>query len=145
VNRTEVIEVAREIAEEFNLGECLRQAKIGGSGRSIVALTADGGRLVLKPAKNQAYVALYSEVAQTLNAEGDRQARIFRNPDSSLISTSGYSVYEFVEGTTCRCLTPALLDSSMGYMAAYNASLARLQHTSSRDRSARSVESSSIN
>lgn len=128
MNKTNVSKTAREIAEEFNLGECLSQKPIGRSGRGIVALTTDAGRFVLKPAKNHAMSALYSEVERVLNADGVRQARIFRTPDGSLISTSGYSVYEFVEGTTGDCLsmTAARLGSAMGYMAVYNASLARL-------------------
>ena len=102
MNQTEVY---RQIPEEFNLGECFRQEPIGNRGRGIVALATDAGRFVLKPAKNQASAALYSEVEHMLNADGLRQARIFRRPEGSLISASGYSVYEWVEGTTSDCLT----------------------------------------
>jgi aminoglycoside phosphotransferase (APT) family kinase protein len=114
------------IAEEFNLGECLHHEPIGKSGRGILALTTDAGRFVLKPENDQAYAALYSEVEQALNADGVRQARVYRKPDGSLISTSGYVVLEWVDGVGCDCLTSPRLASAMGYMAAYNSSLARL-------------------
>jgi Ser/Thr protein kinase RdoA (MazF antagonist) len=126
VNQSEVSDLVREIAEEFGLGECLHQEPIGKSARGILALTTDAGKFVLKPENNRAYAAVYSEVEQALNADGVRQARVFKKHDGSLISRNGYMVQEWIDGAGCDLLTPARLASAMGYMAAYNSSLARL-------------------
>ena len=119
-------DVAQRITEEFNLGEYLEQESIGVSGRGIVSLATTTGRYVAKPGKDEQNAMLYSEVERTLNGKDIRQARIFNRPDGSFLSSDGYAVYEFINGTTHHNLTPVLVNAALAFLAGYNAALAEI-------------------
>jgi Ser/Thr protein kinase RdoA (MazF antagonist) len=114
------------IVEEFGLGRLQSCEALGPKGRLTMLLTTDESAFVIKSADKREWLSLYSTVEQQLNAAGIRQARLHVRPDGSLLSTSGYAVYEHLPGEPIDHPTHAQLLSALRYLARYNQALARI-------------------
>jgi hypothetical protein len=114
------------IAEEFGLGRLRSCEALGTKGQQTMLLITDESAFVIKLTDKREWLPLYSTVEQQLNAAGIRQARLHIRHDGSLLSTSGYAVYEHLPGEPVDHPTPARLLSSLRYLARYNQALARI-------------------
>ena len=136
MNEVAIAEVARTVAEEFDIGRLILCEPIGAASRRVGSLTTSRGNYVLKPAKSPEAFQFYADVETLLNSKGVRQARVFSKPDGTLISRHGFALYEMMEGSNSISLNAAQIESTMAYMANYNAALAGIpvpSHLTSSD------------
>ena len=114
------------VAEEFGLGRLESCEPLGPKGDQTLLLITEKSAYVIKSTDRQESVSLYSTVEQRLNATGIRQARLHVRPDGSLLSTSGFAVYEHLPGESFDDLNSAQLFAASHHLARYNQALARI-------------------
>ena len=114
------------VAKEFGLGRLQSCEPLGPKGDQTMLLITDEAAYVIKSTDRREWLSLYSTVEQQLNAAGIRQARLHTRPDGSLLSTSGFAVYEHLPGESVGDPNSAQLLSAIRHLARYNQALARI-------------------
>ncbi len=114
------------VAREFDLGQALSCEPLGARGDQTMLLVTDRSSFVIKSAGRREWLDLYSTTEQKLNDAGVLQARLYSKPDGSLLSHTGFAVYEYLPGEPVDDPSPAQLRAVMRYLAAYNRVLASI-------------------
>lgn len=117
----------REIARDFELGAYVAHEEIRDGNAETYRLITSNGAFFLKRNVNVETLALYRVVEQQADHAGVRQAQIFRKPDGGLISSSGFAVYEFLEGDASGEMNERRLASLMIYLSRFQEVLKEIE------------------
>lgn len=117
---------ADRLSAEFGLGAVLGLDPLAGGGADVARLRTITGDYVVKPVYREWEPELYSTVEQALNARGIRQARLFRNRSGGVVSASGHSVQEFLDGTITTDPDPRQRHAFFVELARYDSVLAEI-------------------
>jgi aminoglycoside phosphotransferase (APT) family kinase protein len=118
--------LAAQVAREFDLGAPTTTEPPRGGGAEVVKLSTSRGSFVVKPVYRVADWELYAVVERALNAQGVRQARLFRTPSGAVVSTTGHCVQEFLTGEMTERPSRRQTDQAMRHLAAYDQALATI-------------------
>lgn len=112
----------QHIATAFDLGEPLESTSLGGGEGSTYKLCTRRGEFVVKGGQEPHSLALYQQVATTLNGAGVPQAQVFTTATGQL-HVGGYAVFELLRGTGLDLPDPVQSAALMCYFARYNHAL----------------------
>jgi Ser/Thr protein kinase RdoA (MazF antagonist) len=109
--------------QEFGLGSPLEQESLSGGSAAAFRVRSARGNFVIKDGGDERVLRLYKQVAETLNAQGVRQARLYESISGRLTASSGHAVYDFLPGAWAWQPTATQSAAFMRYFAAYQRAL----------------------
>lgn len=113
------------IAEEYDLGELLSASLASeGNAAGYKLQTSKGSFFAKAESSDPSMLRLYHAVETALNKQGVGQARLLATKNGSFLSTDGFSLYEWLPGSTTRELSDTQFVSHIAYLAQYNKALA---------------------
>jgi Ser/Thr protein kinase RdoA (MazF antagonist) len=115
--------VLQRVMQEFGLGSPLVQESLSGGSAGAFRVRSARGDFAIKDGGDERVLRLYQQVAQTLNAQGVRQARLYESIAGQLTASSGHAVFEFLPGTWAWQPTATQSAAFMRYFAAYQRAL----------------------
>ncbi len=115
--------ILQRVMQEFALGSPLKQESLGGGSGATFRVRSTRGDFVVKDGGDERVLRLYKRVAETLNAQGVRQARLYETVSGRLTASTGHAVSEFLPGRWAWQPTVAQSAALMRYLAAYHRAL----------------------
>ncbi len=123
----EMKQILDTIIREFDIGDFVDYDPAHDPSCETGRLTTSRGVYFIKPGMEERELVLYSDVEKSLNESGVRQAEIFRTQSGSYLSSTGYAVFEFLDGSSLENPSTDQFDSFIEYFARYNLALAEIQ------------------
>jgi Ser/Thr protein kinase RdoA (MazF antagonist) len=115
--------ILQRVMQEFGLGSPFEQESLSGGSAAAFHVRSARGDFVIKDGGDERVLGLYKQVAETLNAQGVRQARLYESIAGQLTASSGHAVFAFLPGTWAWRPTTTQSAAFMRYFAAYQRAL----------------------
>lgn len=111
------------VTSSFDVDTILGVSVLPGGSADCYLVCTVSGSYVLKQTGRADFLQVINRMAQTMNEQGYRQARVIRTKSGCLLTAEGYALLEFIPGEVPDTLSDAQSGAVLQYLGGFNRAL----------------------